>query len=85
MGEEWGEGDIFWKSGRGGVVVLGAAEHRSSQRGGGNGNQRAGLEGWETLEYFGHRVTWGTSCLLSVYGVPQVRWAHQSSGAGFSD
>lgn len=55
MGKEWGrEGDIFWKSGRGGREGRGGGGGRGSGRRrtrktseGTNENQCAGLEGWK--------------------------------------
>ena len=74
--DEWGEGDIFWKSGGGGG---GSGEQTTREQPASGGATKTNVlvwRGWETQRYFGHRVGRSTACLLLPYGVPRARWPH---------
>lgn len=66
MGEEWGEGDIFWKSGRGGVV-RGADDAASGGRGEGS-NENQCVLAWRGGKRRGTFVTGSRGVLRVCWG-----------------
>lgn len=72
-GKAVGEGDIFWKSGRGGAregggVVLGGDEHGRPARGTSERKPMCWFGGVETPGYLSSRAAWGTSVWHSSTG-----------------